>query len=106
MKTYYDLTKKERKEYEKEFKKTPVGKDLNSNKVLFEVILGVFFFVYGFVIGFTSGVEEFLDQSSLMLTNLLEVLFYIMLLISSAYNFYVNINFTAWLKNKYDIKRW
>ncbi len=30
--TYYDLENKEKKKYEKEFKKTPVGKEINHRK--------------------------------------------------------------------------
>ena len=47
MKTYYDLTLEEREKYRKEFKSTPVGKELYSNFYWTIIVLIIVAFVYG-----------------------------------------------------------
>jgi len=93
MKTYYDLTNEEKKKYEKEFKKTPIGRDMNIRKIIVH-ILATAIIVLVFLIDYQ------------METNFSTGLFFCALLIDVAYKAYFNLNFTAWLKNKHDIKRW
>lgn len=92
MKTYYDLTIDERKKYLKEFKKTPVGRDLYIEKSIMAIVAGVLLIVI-FLLGFLTDDFDFIG--SILLIVMIEV-----------YNIYFNLNFTAWLKNKHDIKRW
>ena len=93
MKTYYDLTNEEKKKYEKEFKKTPIGKDMNIRKIMVDVLSTVIIVVV-FLIDYQ------------METNFSTASFFCALLIDVVYKAYFNLNFTAWLKNKHDIKRW
>ena len=41
MKTYYDLTSQEKKKYENEFKKTPVGKDMYIEGTILYIITSI-----------------------------------------------------------------
>jgi len=100
MKTYYDLTAKEKKTYVKEFKKTPVGKEMNTNRI-FLVVLFVIAISIDFLFGFLFTETEYNAMENLILASQTFTF-----AISFIYNAYFNINFTAWLKNKYEIKRW
>lgn len=93
MKTYYDLTNKEKREYLKEFKKTPVGKDMNIRRIIADIITTTILVLF-FVIDWTYE------------TNIFNIIFVCSCIIEILYNTYFNLNFTAWLKNKHDIKRW
>ena len=86
MKTYYDLTSKEKKEYLKEFRKTTGGKDIFIGQI---IINALFAFLAGFFTGFYY-----------------ECGYLLIILFPIVYNVYVDILFSCWLKNKYDIKRW
>jgi len=95
VKTYYDLTNKEKKEYLKEFKQTPTGKDMNIVNISIQTIGFIFMILmlyYDFILSTYDSVVT--------------VMFLISLLIEFLYSTYFNINFTAWLKNKHKIKRW
>lgn len=85
MKTYYDLTSKEKNEYLKEFRKTPGGKDIFIGQIIIN-ILCVFITV--------------------LLAFVASPYYLFFLLLSGVYNIYVDILFSCWLKNKHDIKRW
>lgn len=89
MKTYYDLTSKEKKEYLKEFRKTPGGKDIFIGQI---IINALFVFLAGF---FTSFYHEAILN-----------IYLLVLLFPIVYDIYVDVLFSCWLKNKYDIKRW
>ena len=93
MKTYYDLTSKEKREYLKEFKKTPGGADAYYKKG-FITLIGIAFI---FFITFWSfyGLEDNYTLSFLITS-----------IITGAYNIYFDIVFSCWLKNKHNIKRW
>ena len=101
-KTYYDLTKEEKKKYEKEFSKTSLGKvvyNIATAVQIFTLLMEVFFVVLLFV------------DSSILLEDPKFMLIYIfMLIVISVINWipcvYLNINFSCWLKNKYGINRW
>ena len=93
MKTYYDLTKEEKQKYVKEFKKTPVGKDMNIKRFIVNLVT-------------TTIVILFLVIDIYYETNLYTSIFFFAFLINFINETYFNINFTSWLKNKHDIKRW
>ena len=93
MKTYYDLTNQEKSKYEKEFRKTPVGKDMYIRRIIAD-ILATAIVILVFLIDYQ------------METNFSTGLFFCTLLLVVVYKVYYNVNFTAWLKNKHDIKRW
>ena len=104
MKTFYELEKAERDKYLQEFKKTPVGKDMNILLGLYHVLTVVFFVLWGYLEGFSNELKQ--DQEFSWLINAIGVFTALSFFISILYQFYLNFNFTAWLKNKYDIKRW
>jgi len=106
MKTYYDLKKEERKNYYKEFKKTPVGKELNFRSICILIITVACWFVAGFVSGYQDGSGAVLTQETELFINAMYMLALVGLLIYTGFTAYVNINFSGWLKNKHDIKRW
>jgi hypothetical protein len=97
MKTYYDLSKSERKNYLKDFKKTPVGKEINEGHVLLN-ILAFIVFVASFILSYY--------EVSDTLSEIFWIIFVLCAIIDAFIMFYENVNFTAWLKNKHDIKRW
>lgn len=99
MKTYYDLTAKEKKTYVKEFKKTPVGKEMNTNRIFLDVL-----FFIAISIDFLFGL--FTETEYIAMENLILASQTFTFAIAFIYDAYFNINFTAWLKNKYEIKRW
>lgn len=92
MKTYYDLTIDERKKYLKEFNKTPIGKDIYIEKIIMDLVVSILLFCI-FLSSFLTDDYDFVG--GIILISLIE-----------AYHIYFNLNFTAWLKNKHDIKRW
>lgn len=96
MKTYYDLTKKERGEYLKEFKKTPVGKEM-------KMTLNLSFFAF---LAFIILESVFVSFGYNEYGNFFDVASWVAIGLSILYEIFIDINFTAWLKNKYDIKRW
>lgn len=89
MKTYYDLTSKEKKEYLKEFRSTPGGKDIYIGQIIINFIFSVLTLLLVFAYS-----ESFSNY------------YFFVLLFPVVYDVYVNILFSCWLKNKYDIKRW
>ena len=93
MKTYYDLTKEEKQKYVKEFKKTPVGKDMNIKRTIVNLVTTII-------------VILFLVIDVYYETNLYTSILFFVFLIDFINETYFNINFTSWLKNKHDIKRW
>lgn len=101
MKTYYDLTSKEKGKYIAEFKKTPGGKSLFERRA-FLIILALIFY---FGIGLLSIYEE---EANLVVSQFetIENFAGFMIILAIAYSTYFEINFTSWLKNKHDIKRW
>lgn len=98
MKTYYDLTSSELAKYRKEFKKTPQGKNLFYRIVSLDVMLLALFALYCIIVIFEpeSAGNDFFDW----------VFIIALIACYDVENIYYNINFNAWLKNKYDIKRW
>jgi len=105
MTTYYDLTSEEREKYRKEFKKTPVGKELYSNFYWTIIVLIIIAFAYGSLQG---NIFDFENISSALTTmfNWTSLMVVIAALFVLIYYAYLNINFSCWLKNKYKIKRW
>lgn len=101
MKTYYDLTKKERKTYEKEFFKTTVGSSMHYVNVLLEIILLLVMFLDFLLLMFVSDQE--LAANGMYITGLA---FWLFLAANCVYMCYVNISFSMWLKIKHDIRRW
>ena len=93
MKNYYDLTSQEKKKYENEFKKTPVGKDMYIEGTILYIITSIM-------------VCLFLYMDFKINSNYSASVMCIAFVINTVYKAYLNINFTAWLKNKYEIKRW
>lgn len=106
MKNYYDLTKKERDNYLKEFKKSPVGKEMNFRKICILIITFACWIIGGFVSGLQDGSGTVVARETEIFIGSMAMLALFGLLIYSGFTAYMNINFTAWLKNKYDIKRW
>lgn len=98
IKTYYDLTKEERKKYSNEFKQTPIGKQTNFKLNLSCVSAVICCFVGGFLEGYGCENETFIN-----LFLIIAVFEAISIIVLSVYN---NISFSSWLKIKYDIKRW
>ena len=92
MKLYYDLTNNEISNYQKEFIKTPVGKKMNIIRMMMDTLWLVCLIL--------SFIPELLNFSHYLFFSM------IMIIIIASYEIYFNINFTAWLKNKYNIKRW
>lgn len=92
MKTYYDLTIDQRKKYLIEFKKTPIGKDIYIKRLIMDFV-GSILLICIFLTGFLTDDYDFIG--GIVLISLVD-----------AYHIYFNLNFTAWLKNKHDIKRW
>lgn len=101
MKTYYDLTSKEKGKYIDEFKKTPGGKTLFEARAIY-IILTVI--VYVVVVGLSIYEEETGTMINYM--ESIENFAGFMIILTIVYSTYFNVNFTSWLKNKYDIKRW
>ena len=96
MKTYYDLSKQERKDYMKEFKQTPVGKEINIGYTLISILTLILFIA-----------TDFLTYSNAELAARLSIYALILMIaVDLIFTLYININFTAWLKNKHNIKRW
>lgn len=105
MKTYYDLTSEEREKYKKEFKTTPVGRELYSIFYWTVIILIAVGFIYGYLQGTIFNFENISDALTTMFNwSLLMII--LALLSCLVYYTYININFSCWLKNKYKIKRW
>ena len=92
--TYYDLEKKEKKKYEKEFKKTPVGKEITHRKIIIELLMLAIDVFLLFCIFYLKIENDFSDVW--LFTFFVFLISYI----------YYDTNFTAWLKNKHNIKRW
>lgn len=101
MKTYYDLTNKEKSKYIDEFKKTPGGKDLFGWRAFFIILTAIILVV---VVALSIYEEEAKIVISEM--ELIENFCGFIIGLTIVYSIYLNINFTGWLKNKYDIKRW
>lgn len=101
MKTYYDLISKERDKYMDEFKNTPVGKDLFKTRAILIVLTSIIL-VGVMVLGI------YLEETNSVINNLekMENFAGFMLIFNIIYSVYFNINFTSWLKNKHNIKKW
>ncbi|MBQ7136466.1 MAG: hypothetical protein IJO43_00630 [Bacilli bacterium] len=93
MKTYYDLSLSEKKKYKKEFKSTPGGKDIWIQLTIIQLLSIAFLATCIFIDTQTNSYFS------------INVLF-IIILVEEACKLVFNINFTAWLKNKHNIKRW
>lgn len=105
MKNYYELKKSDRQKYLKEFRKTPVGKEMNFRLICCWIITFAFWFVSGYVFGLTEDIDVFTKEATLFM-NIMDILAIFGFVFSSLYSAYLNFNFTAWLKNKYEIRRW
>lgn len=101
MKTYYDLTSKEKGKYIDEFKKTPGGKGLFETRAILIILTAIIYI--GVMI-----LSIYEEESNLVLSQFeaIENFGGFMIVLTITYSTYFNINFTSWLKNKYDIKRW
>lgn len=102
MKTYYDLTREERKNYEKEFKKTPGGKEMNRTLLCIEIPTTLII-ILEIVIN-CIGPKKIHNYDGI--SELLNILFWVGFIIEIFYTIYFKICFSSWLKNKHDIKRW
>ncbi len=102
MKTYYDLKKEEKKDYEKEFKKTPGGKSMNEHLIIAGIVSSLFFILDLIVVVMLPS-DTYNYDAICGVTN---ILFWVSFLVEIAYNTYFQICFCSWLKNKHDIKRW
>ena len=100
MKIYYDLETKEREKYVEEFKKTPVGNKMNKTKIAIDIIWLIF------IIAMVATEILFAESEFDSIFLIFSAAQFLTLLVGGVYSVYFNINFTAWLKNKYDIKRW
>ena len=82
-------------------KKTPGGKNLFEARAVLLIFAAIIFI--GSII---SGI--YADETSSMATQLelIDQFSLFMIVVAVVYSTYFNINFTAWLKNKHDIKRW
>ena len=89
MKTYYDLTSKEKKEYLNEFRKTPGGKSIYIAQVIINCLFS--FLTLFLTIVYSKSIFNY---------------YLFILLFPVVYDIYVDILFSCWLKNKHDIKRW
>ena len=89
MKTYYDLTSKEKKAFLDEFKKTPGGKNI----FITQIIVNFLFSLLSLILTF--------EYSESIFSYYLFILF-----IPLVYDIYVDIMFSCWLKNKHNIRRW
>ena len=98
MKTYYDLTKEERKRYSKEFKQTPIGKQINSKLNLSCISAVLCCFIGGFIEGY-----GYKNEFAINLFLIIAIFEALSIIVLSIYN---NLSFSFWLKLKYDIKRW
>lgn len=105
MKIYYDLTSEEREKYRKEFKSTPVGKELYSNFHWTIIVLIIIASLYG---GLQGSIFDLENISSALTTMFYSssLMVVIALLSCLVYYVYININFSCWLKHKYKIKKW
>lgn len=105
MKTFYDLTRKERKEYKKEFKTTPVGKEIHS--VYFYLCALAFWFLF-----ILAGIQGVIDREKIVNEGLQQfcygmgIFIIILVVIVNLWRFYENICFSSWLKYKHKINRW
>ena len=93
MKTYYDLTVKEKREYLKEFIKTPGGGDCYLTNIFIQFICIAFIFFITF--WSFNGIEDNYTISFLITS-----------VIIGLSKIYFDIVFSCWLKNKHNIKRW
>ena len=101
MKTYYDLTSKEKGNYIDEFKKTPGGKSLFETRAVLIILTAIIFVGVIILSIYTEETSSMMDK-----LELIEKYATFMLVFTIAYSTYFNINFTSWLKNKHEIKRW
>lgn len=101
MKTYFDLSNKEKDKYMYEFKKTPGGKNLFEVRVIL-IILTVIIYIG------VSALSIYGEETNSVINNLSKIEDFagFMILLTIVYSTYFKINFTSWLKNKYEIKRW
>lgn len=104
MKTYYDLTKKERSNYKKEFKETPVGKEMHFTYYCILVLVMVFAGMWGFSSGLISAAQV-VNNDFQMFNNIMGVIAIALVIIGTLWECYVEVSFTSWLKYKYDIKK-
>ena len=103
MKTYYDLTRKEKKAYEKEFKKTPGGKELYRLSTWYiQIPALLIFLLYAIFILFVPNDVYNYDN----IYSVLYLLVWVGIVVENVNTIYCRICFCSWLKNKYDIKRW
>ena len=101
MKTYYDLTSKEKGNYIDEFKKTPGGKSLFETRAFLIILTAIIYIVVIVLSIYAEETNKLLDK-----IDLIEKYATFMIVMTILYSTYFNINFTSWLKNKHDIKRW
>lgn len=102
MKTYYDLTREERKKYESEFKKTPGGKEMNRTSLYIQIPIALVMILEIVII--CIGPKNVYNYD--VISELLNMLFWVIFIIDIVYTTYFKICFSSWLKNKYEIKRW
>jgi len=93
MKTYYDLTISEKKKFKKEFKKTPGGKDICVQLTIIQLLSIAIFATCIFI---DTRTNSYFSINAL----------FIIVLVEEVCKLVLNINFTAWLKNRHNIKRW
>ncbi len=101
MKTYFDLEKKEKSDYRKEFFVTPGGKQLSA---ILKIIGAFFILIFALYIVFDITIP--VGDSDYDLVKNAEKGAAAMLMILFGYGFWIDLNFAAWLKNKHNIKRW
>lgn len=101
MKTYYDLTSKEKGKYIDEFKKTPGGKSLFETRAILIILTAIIY------IG-VMALSIYEEEAKIVISEIetIENFAGFMIVLTIVYSTYFNINFTAWLKNKHEIKRW
>lgn len=97
LKTYFDLTSKDREKYRDDFVKTSVGKSLFDLKNKVFIVFSVLFVLYVLMVLFIG------DNVAVIVIE--KVLYFVFFAFLFSW-IYFDLNFSAWLKNKHDIKRW
>ena len=100
-KTYFDLTSTDRDTYRMEFRQTPYGKEVFKLRKLLLVVFflsAIAFIVLDIYSEETGKYTDVVDSFD----NYVTLLF----VISIGISLWFDINFTASLKNKHNIKRW
>ena len=102
VKTYYDLEKNDILKYEKEFKETPGGHNINA------ISTGIAIAAFG-VLLLALIIQVFLEIKNIDTSDYLGFLLplYLVSIITALVDiWYYTKNFNGWLKNKHNIKRW